>query len=132
MARKVRRIVRRVDAWSVLKVSLIFYVCGYVVTIIAGVLLWNAAVRFDVVENVENFIEELGWSHFEFLPDVILRQALLIGGILVVVATGLTVLAAVLFNLISDLVGGIRVTVLEEETARPAPRRPDSVSRSHD
>jgi hypothetical protein len=26
---------------------------------------------------------------------------------------------AVLFNLISDLVGGVRITVIEEETARP-------------
>jgi len=25
----------------------------------------------------------------------------------------------VLFNLISDLVGGVRITVIEEETARP-------------
>ena len=48
------------------------------------------------------------------------------GGLaLVLVATFLCCLAALVFNLISDLVGGIRVTVVEEETARPAPpRRP--------
>jgi hypothetical protein len=37
---------------------------------------------------------------------------------------GLTVLAAATFNLVSDLVGGVRVTVLEEEmVVRPVSRR---------
>jgi hypothetical protein len=131
VARRVRRIVRRVDSWSVLKVSLVFYLCGYIVTMVAGVLLWSVAVRLDVVDKVEDFIEELGaYETFEFLPDVIFKRSLLIGGILVIVATGLTVLSAVLFNLISDLVGGIRVTVLEEESARPVQRRPDGVARA--
>jgi hypothetical protein len=44
---------------------------------------------------------------------------------LVLVATLVWCLGAMVFNLVSDLVGGIRVTVVEEETARPAPvRRP--------
>ena len=125
LARRVRRVVRRLDPWSVLKVSLIFYLCGYIVTMVAGVLLWNVAERADMITKLEDFVEELGaYERFELLPDVILQRTLLIGAILTVVATGLTVLAAVLFNLISDLVGGIRVVVIEEESARPAPRRP--------
>ena len=125
LARKVRRVVRHLDPWSVLKVSLIFYLCGYVVTMVAGILLWNIAERADMIDKLEDFVEELGaYERFELLPDVILERSLLIGAILTVVATGLTVLAAVLFNLISDLVGGIRVVVLEEDTARPMPKRP--------
>jgi hypothetical protein len=47
-------------------------------------------------------------------------RAYAVGGlVMVVAATGFTVLLAVLFNLISDLTGGVRVTVVEEETARP-------------
>ena len=38
-----------------------------------------------------------------------------IGLLLVFLLTGLAVLAAAVFNLIADLIGGIRVTVLEEE-----------------
>jgi hypothetical protein len=125
LARRVRRVVRHVDPWSVLKVSLIFYVCGYIVTMVAGILLWNIADRADMITKVEDFVEELGaYERFELLPDVILQRALLIGAILTVLATGLTVLAAVLFNLISDLVGGVRVVFVEEDTARPAPTRP--------
>jgi hypothetical protein len=133
VARRVRRVIRRLDPWSVLKVSLVFYVCGYIVTMVAGVLLWTIATRADMITKLEDFVEELGaYERFELLPDVILQRALLIGAILTVVATGLTVLAAVLFNLISDLVGGIRVVVLEEESARPIARQPDTVSDSTD
>jgi hypothetical protein len=125
VARRVRRVVRHVDPWSVLKVSLVFYVCGYIVTMVAGILLWNIAERADMISKVEDFVEELGaYERFELLPDVILQRALLIGAILTVVATGLTVLGAVLFNLISDLVGGVRVVFVEEDTARPMPTRP--------
>ena len=40
--------------------------------------------------------------------------------ILVILGTMLHVLFAVIFNLISDLVGGIRVTVVEEELSAPS------------
>jgi hypothetical protein len=131
VARRVRRVVRRVDPWSVLKLSLIFYFCGYVVTMVAGILLWNIAQRADLIVKLQDFVEELfAYERWELEPDIILEQSLLIGAILVVVLTGLTVLAAVLFNLISDLVGGIRITVIEEDSARPVPMPGATVSRS--
>lgn len=133
VARRVRRVVRRLDPWSVLKVSLVFYICAYVITMVAGILLWHLAARAEMIDKVEDFVEELGaYTSFELLSDVILARSLLIGAILTIVATGVTVLAAVLFNLISDLVGGIRVVVIEEDSARPAVERTDTVTGSHD
>lgn len=122
---------RRLDPWSVLKVSLVFYLCCYVVAMVAGVLLWRLADSTDVIANIESFVMDYGgFETFEFEPDLILQGGLLVGAVLVVLATGLTVLGAVLFNLISDLVGGVRVVVIEEDSARPAPARGDTVSRS--
>jgi hypothetical protein len=43
----------------------------------------------------------------------------------VVGLTGLAVLSATLFNLISDMVGGVRVTVLEEEVIEHSTSRSD-------
>jgi hypothetical protein len=124
-ARKVKRVVRRFDAWSVLKVSLVFYLCLYVVAMVAGILLWNVSARVGVIDNIEGFVIKMGaFKTFEFEPKLILEGTALIGAALVVVATGLTVLAAILFNLISDLVGGIRMTVIEEDGARPIGRPP--------
>ena len=52
----------------------------------------------------------------------------MIGAVLVVAMTAMTVTMAVLFNLISDLLGGVRVTVLEEEVVLR--RAPTAVARS--
>lgn len=123
-ARKVKRIVRRFDAWSVLKVAFIFNLCLYVVCMVAVVVLWRVADSAGVIENVESFIEDLGaFETFQFEPDQLFEATALGGAVLAVLATGLMALGAVLFNLISDLVGGIRLTVIEEPGWKPAKRR---------
>lgn len=131
VARRVRRILRRIDPWSVLKFSFVVYLCAYVMVNVAGVLLWQLAASADLIDNVESLIMDLGsYRSYELLPGQILAASLLGGAVLVVLATGLTVLATVFFNLIADLVGGIRVVVIEEDSARPRPVGTGSVSAS--
>ena len=123
-ARKVRRLVRHVEPWSVLKVALIFYFCLWVILLIAGVMLWSLAVSSGTVDNVETFVMKLfALESFTFNADQIFRASAIGGLVLVVAVAGFTVLMAVLFNLISDVTGGVRFTVVEEETARPRPKR---------
>ena len=106
-ARRVRRLVRHVEPWSVLKVSLIFYFCAWVIMLFVGVTLWNLAVNSGLVDNVENFVVELfALESFKINPDQIFRIAAVGGLVLVVAGSGFTVLGAVLFNLISDVTGG--------------------------
>jgi hypothetical protein len=122
-SRKVRRVVRHIDAWTVLKVSLLFYLCSYVIGLVAGVILWNVADRAGFIEKIEGFVEDLfAYETFEFLPGTLFTAVALGGAILAIVATGLTALGAVLFNLISDLVGGVRLTMVELPGAKPAVR----------
>ena len=119
-ARRVQRIVRRVDAWSVLKISFVFFIVMYLVLLVAGVLLWAFAVGTGTIDNVENFIEQLfALDSFSFVGAQILRASVIGGALLVVAGTFTTTVLAVLFNLISDLVGGVRFTVVEEQVLRP-------------
>jgi hypothetical protein len=123
--RRVTRVVRHVDPWSVFKIAFVANIVLYLIVLTAGVLLWNVAYATGTVDNVERFFESFGWSSFEFNGGEIYHNAW-IGGIFVVIGlTGLAVLLATLFNLITDLVGGMRFTVLEEEVveARPSPMR---------
>ena len=113
--RRVTRVVRTVDTWSVFKVGLLFSLFLYAVLLTAGVLLWQVAQNTGTVDNVERFFETFGWETFELNGGAIYHNAWVGGLFLVVGLTGLFVLAATMFNLIADLVGGIRVTVLEEE-----------------
>ncbi len=118
-ARKVRRVVRHIDPWSVLTFSVLFHLCVFAALLLASVLVWNAAEAAGTIENLERFILDLGdYDTFEIKGDVIFRAAVAIAGILTLASSVLLVLLTVVFNLISDLVGGIRLTVIEEETIR--------------
>ena len=113
--RRVTRVVRHVDPWSVFKIAIIANLLIYVIVLVAGVLLWNVANATGTVDNVERFFESFGWSTFEFNGGEIYHSGWTGGLFLVIGFTGLAVLAATMFNLITDLVGGMRFTVLEEE-----------------
>ena len=123
-ARKVGRLVRHVDLWSLLKVALLFHTCLLLVGVVAGMVIWWVLQRSGVLTSVEGFIEQIFLlEQFRFDGRTVFRFGVL-GGFLTVVALSLvTVLGGLLFNLISDLTGGIRVSVVELETARPAPPR---------
>ncbi len=181
-ARKVRRIVRHVEPWSVLKISLLFYAALFLIICVASAVLWGVARSAGTVENVESFVTSVGGfgncepidgvapvtttttlpeaapttpvdqidpggpetsiteppppvadpgddedcregeelvGEFKFEDGKIL-QAFVLGGIVLVLAgSAANVVLTLLFNLMSDLTGGVRVTVLEEE---PTPR----------
>jgi hypothetical protein len=120
-ARKVRRVIRHIEPWSVFKLSLLFYICLFVTLEVAAVLLWNLAVSAGTIDNIIDFVNDLGGGELTIDGSVIFRASLIGGGVLVIAGSLFNVLLAVLFNLISDLVGGIRVTVIEEENVRYAP-----------
>ena len=107
-----------------LKVALIFYFCLWVILLIAGVMLWSPRRQFRHGRQCRDFVTELfALESFTFNADQIFRASAIGGLVLVVAGAGFTVLMAVLFNLISDVTGGVRFTVVEEETARPRPKR---------
>jgi len=99
-------------------VALVYHFVLYLVLLLTGVLLWNVANATGTVDNVERFMESFGWETFEFDGGELFHQAWILGLFLVVGLTGVAVLAATTFNLITDLVGGVRVTVLEIDTER--------------
>jgi hypothetical protein len=113
-ARTSHVIIRRVEPWSVFKLSLLFYLCVCVVLLVAGIVLWVGASAAGVVENVESFFQDAGFDGFKFSAGVMLRGFAVGGLILVVAGTIANLLLATLFNLMSDVVGGIRVTLGED------------------
>ncbi len=123
-ARRVRRIVRHVEPWSVLKISLMFYACLWVIFLVAGFMMWGVAESSGTVGKVESLIRELfALDTFTFDAAQIFRGYALGGLALAIAGTTFNVLMCLLFNLISDLTGGLRITMIEEETARPTPPR---------
>ena len=105
---------RRLDPWSVLKLSLVYYLAVFVVILVAGVLLWAGASAAGVVGNIETFMVDIGFEDFKFLPSKLFGGVALGGLVLVVAGTFANVLRASLLNLMSDVVGGIKLTLQED------------------
>lgn len=121
--RRARRVIRKVDTWTVLRFSVLFYASLLVVVLVAGILLWIAASSVGVIDNFEDFVKELFALESFRISGFRLFSAAGVGGLmLVVLGTGVSVLLAVVYNLTSDIVGGVEITVLEEDTT-PASRR---------
>lgn len=131
--RKVHRVVRHIEVWSVAKLAAIFVACGYVVAMVSGYLLWRAADRVGTIDGIEGFMEDSGgYERFEILGDVVFRAAAGIGVVLAVLTVFVIVLGVVLFNLISDLTGGIRMTAIDEDLVVTPARRPTGPPRTAD
>jgi hypothetical protein len=123
-SRKVRRVIRHIDPWSVLTFSVVFHVCLFGALLLAGSLVWSAASASGTIDNIESFIRDLGdYETWEIQGDAVLRAGFIIAGMMTLASTVMVVLLTVVFNLISDLIGGIRITVIEEEvhTVPPTP-----------
>jgi hypothetical protein len=121
--RPTRRVIRTVDTWSVLKFSVLLYGSLLVVVLVASIMLWIVAASVGVVDNFEDFVTELLALKSFRISAIRLFSASFVGGLmLVVLGTGVNVLLAVLYNLASDIVGGIQVTVVEEDGSRPVRR----------
>jgi Transmembrane domain of unknown function (DUF3566) len=115
-SRRYRQTVQKLDLWSVLKLSLCFYLCGLIVTLLACVVLWVIADAFNVIHDIEHFMGDLLSSKdFKFLSAQILEGAILIGLVLVALMTIVTVIAAAFYNLFAELVGGVEVVIVEED-----------------
>jgi hypothetical protein len=123
-ARQVTRVLTRVDPWSVLKVSLLFALSMWLILVTAGVVLWRVAISTGTIGKFENFMAEILAEPDWVVDGMQIFRASLVGAlVLVALGTVFAVVFSVLFNLISGLTGGLRMNVIELETARPAGER---------
>ena len=120
-ARQVQRVVTHIDPWSMLKVSLLFALSLWLIVVVAGVLLWRVAVSTGTIGNVESFLAQtLGEDTFTINGSQIFQGSVVAGLVFFVTGAVFAVVTSVLFNLIAGVVGGVRFTQIELETARPA------------
>jgi hypothetical protein len=109
--------VRHIDIWTVVRVSLIFYLITAVILVASSLLLWYAADAFGTLPSIEKSIRTLfGLKSFKIHPGIVAGYMALAGIVLSVAGAAANVLGALIYNLISDVVGGIRIEL-------EAPRR---------
>jgi hypothetical protein len=121
---RVRRVVRKVDPWTVLKVSLVFNAIMALVFVLGTVIFWSVFVNAGIPDRINELALLIGIENGITLDGpVYFRVVVLLAVVGTIMLTGFFTLGAVVYNLISDLVGGVEVVVLEE-TGVPHAARP--------
>jgi hypothetical protein len=107
-------VLRKLGPWSVLKISFLFYLCVMVVILGAMMILYGILGAIGVLDNFTAFLVELGFGDdFQIHGDWLFTRGLAIGLGLVVLWTLINVFIVLMYNLLSDIVGGIEVTLSE-------------------
>ena len=121
------RVVRHIEVWSVFKVAIPLFGVLYLISMVSGFLLWRAADEAGTISGLEGFLADAtSTPDFEIFGDVVFRAAASLGAAVAFLGVIAAVLGAVLFNLLSDLTGGVRMTVIDEDlivAPARAPRR---------
>ncbi len=112
---RVRRVVRRLELWSVFKIGLLFHLISGIMSLAVGIGLWTVAAKAGLLEKLASFLGDLlGTTNFQIDGTLILEAALPIVGALVVVNVVATVVLAFVYNMLSGIFGGLVLSVLQE------------------
>lgn len=116
--RRLRRQIKRIDTISVLKMSMFFYAAFMVVWLVVwAILYWilAAAGVFDALTKVGHAFILSPLQDLKITLLVVEKWALLAGILISVIGTLFNGALAFIYNLGSDVVGGIEVTFLERD-----------------
>lgn len=114
--RRVRRTVRHVDPFSVLKLSGFFYAIFLLVWLVIVAVLYSLVDSMGVFDAAEDLGRGLVlWEEVNITLGLVEKWALLIGLVVGVLGTLVNTLLAVLYNVGADLLGGLEVTFVERD-----------------
>lgn len=117
--RRVDLSVARVDPWSVTKVGFLLSVALGIALVFATLVLWLMLDSMHVFGDIEEFLKNLSAEHFVTLMEYlhlskVLSYATIAAVANVIMITAMSTLGAFLYNIIASLVGGVRVSLMDE------------------
>ena len=124
--RKARLRVARVDPWSVMKVAFVLSIALGIVTLVGTAVVWEVLNGLGVFDSLNKTVGDLtssgssGGSDSFNLSSVLSftrveGYMLIVALVDVVLVTALATLGAYLYNLSSGFVGGLEVTLAEDQ-----------------
>jgi hypothetical protein len=117
--RRARLVIKHIDPWTVLKISFVVSVVMLAVIVIAVAVIYGVLGRMGVWTQINTLVNEVSPTttssalHNPVSAGRVVGVAAVIGAINVVLLTALSTLGAAIYNLISDLVGGVEVTLTD-------------------
>ena len=86
--RRVDLAIARIDAWTVMKVAFLLSVALGIAMVVATIVLWLMVDAMHVFSQLEEFLKTMG--------------------------AALSTLGAMLYNVVASLVGGVKVSLMDE------------------
>ncbi|MCW2766874.1 MAG: hypothetical protein JWO11_2833 [Nocardioides sp.] len=120
--RRARLRLTRVDPWSVMKTAFLLAIALGVVTVVSVVMVWSvldaAGVWTSINDTVQNIVGGQEAASFDVRNYVgmsrVLGFTMVVAVIDVVLLTAIATLGAFLYNMAAALLGGIEVTLAED------------------
>ena len=118
--RKVRVLLSRIDPWSALKIGFLSSIAIGIMTVVAVWVLWNALNQMETFVTIQQWVAKLFTQGQEvnilqfFDLTKVMSATLLIAVVNVVLISGLSVIAAFIYNMISSVVGGVYLTLTDD------------------
>ena len=118
--RRARLTVKRIDPWTTLKFSFVYGLAGMVVLLVAVVVLYGIVDAMGVISSLRSFfttVNEGSTTSSKFVEwfgfGRVLLVAFVVGLVNVVLFTAFATLTAFIYNVTTDIVGGVEVTLAE-------------------
>jgi hypothetical protein len=119
--RRARLQLRHIDIWSAFKISLVLSVALFFIWMVAVGVLYGVLGSLGVFDTLNELFGQLGTASGSeaggdvVTPGVVFGGAAVIGAINVVLMTALCTVGTFIYNLCSDLVGGLELTLSERD-----------------
>ncbi len=121
--RKARLRMTHLDPWSVMKTSFLLSVAFGIVTVIAVAVVWSVLGAAGVWDSINQTVQEVIGGDSGQTFDVenyvgtsrVMGFTMIVAVVDVVLITAIATLAAFLYNLAATLLGGLEVTLAEDE-----------------
>jgi hypothetical protein len=119
--RRARLQLRHIDTWSALKISLVLSIALFFIWMVAVGVLYGVLSALGVFDTLNELFGQLGSASGSdsggdvVTPGVVFGGAAVIGAINIVLMTALCTVGTFIYNLCSDLVGGLELTLSERD-----------------
>jgi hypothetical protein len=119
--RRARLQLRHIDTWSALKISLVLSIALFFIWMVAVGILYGVLNGLGVFKTLNDLFGQVGSVSGNaaagdvITPGVVFGGAAVIGAINIVLMTALCTVGTFIYNLCSDLVGGLEVTLSERD-----------------
>jgi hypothetical protein len=121
--RRTRVVVRKVSPLSVLKFSLLFYLCVMLIVLFALTIVYGVLSAAGAIESFESVLGEVfgtgvtstgGAEPLQINGGALFAWGFVGGLVFAVVWSLINVFVALLYNLIADIIGGVEITLTDK------------------